>query len=77
MEGFVKILVLENEVEAKLIDGILKEKDIPHVIITYHDTAYDGLFQMVKGWGYIAAPQAYKEEILKIVEEIRKNKDEI
>ncbi|MDI3500833.1 MAG: hypothetical protein PWP22_604, partial [Thermoanaerobacter sp.] len=25
MEGFVKILVLENEIEAKLIEGILKE----------------------------------------------------
>ncbi|UZQ81926.1 DUF2007 domain-containing protein [Thermoanaerobacter sp. RKWS2] len=51
MEGFVKILVLENEIEAKLLEGILKEKGIPHFIRSYHDTAYDGLFQTVTGWG--------------------------
>lgn len=77
MEGFVKILVLENEIEAKLIEGILKEKGIPHFIRSYHDTAYDGLFQTVTGWGEILAPSSYKEEIEEIVEEIRKNEDEI
>ncbi|GAB6117834.1 hypothetical protein JCM16816_14310 [Thermoanaerobacter brockii subsp. lactiethylicus] len=77
MEGFVKILVLENEIEAKLIEGILKEKGIPHFIRSYHDTACDGLFQMVTGWGEILAPSSYKEEIEEIVEEIRKNEDEI
>ncbi|WP_029689022.1 DUF2007 domain-containing protein [Thermoanaerobacter sp. A7A] len=77
MEGFVKILVLENEIEAKLLEGILKEKGIPHFIRSYHDTAYDGLFQTVTGWGEILAPSSYKEEIEEIVEEIRKNEDEI
>jgi len=70
MEGFVKILVLENEIEAKLLEGILKEKGIPHFIRSYHDTAYDGLFQTVTGWGEILAPSSYKEEIEEIVEEI-------
>lgn len=77
MEDFAKILVLENEIEAKLIEGILKEKGIPHFIRSYHDTAYDGLFQVLTGWGEILAPSSYKEEIEEIVEEIRKNEDEI
>lgn len=32
---------------------------------------------MVTGWGEILAPSFYKEEIEEIVEEIRKNEDEI
>lgn len=77
MEGFVKILVLENEIEAKLLEGILKEKGIPHFIRSYHDTAYDGLFQMVTGWGEILAPSSYKKEIEEIVEEIRRVRGEL
>ncbi|HHW56519.1 MAG TPA: DUF2007 domain-containing protein [Clostridia bacterium] len=77
MENLVKILVLENEIEAELVEGILREKGIPHFIRSYHDTAYDGLFQMVKGWGEILAPSEYKAEIEEIVEDIRKSRDEI
>ncbi|AEM78843.1 DUF2007 domain-containing protein [Thermoanaerobacter wiegelii] len=77
MEGFVKILVLENEIEAKLLEDILKEKGIPHFIRSYHDTAYDGLFQTVTGWGKILAPSSYKEEIEEIVEEIRRVRGEL
>lgn len=72
MEDFVKILILENEIESKLLDGILNEKGIPHFIRSYHDTAYDGLFQMVTGWGEILAPSSYKEVIEEIVKEIRR-----
>ncbi|ADD02523.1 DUF2007 domain-containing protein [Thermoanaerobacter sp. CM-CNRG TB177] len=77
MEDFAKILVLENEIEAKLIEGILKEKEIPHFIRSYHDTAYDGLFQVLTGWGEILAPSSYKEEIEEIVEEIRRVRGEL
>ncbi|MGH2331060.1 hypothetical protein [Thermoanaerobacter mathranii] len=77
MEDFAKILVLENEIEAKLIEGILKEKEIPHFIRNYHDTAYDGLFQVLTGWGEILAPSSYKEEIEEIVEEIRRVRGEL
>jgi len=70
MTKAVKILVLNNEIEAKLLSGILKEKNIPHLIRSYHDSAYDGLWQIQSGWGHIEAPQEFKEEILKIYEEI-------
>jgi hypothetical protein len=70
MTKAVKILVLNNEIEAKLLSGILKEKNIPHLIRSYHDSAYDGLWQIQSGWGHIEAPPEYKKEILKIYEEI-------
>jgi hypothetical protein len=60
----VKILELKNEIEAMLIDEILTDKKIPHIIRSYHDSAYDGLWQMQTGWGHLEAPEEYKEEIL-------------
>jgi hypothetical protein len=66
MDKTVTILILNNEIEANLLDGLLKERDIPHVIRSYHDSAYDGLWQFHSGWGQLDAPEEYKEEILMI-----------
>jgi hypothetical protein len=60
----VKVLVFDNEFEAKLLDEILTEKEIPHIIRSYHDSAYDGLWQMQSSWGHLEAPEEYREEIL-------------
>lgn len=72
MNDAQKIAVLENEVEANLLASILEERNIPHVINSYHDIAYDGVFQFTKGWGVINAPLAHKETILEILQDIRK-----
>jgi len=75
-QEFIKIVVLENTIEAQLIDSILNEQNIPHRIRSFYDTAYDGLFQFQKGWGEVFAPLALKEEILEIIEIVRsKNSD--
>ena len=66
----IKILVLNNEFEAKLLDEILMDKKIPHLIRSYHDSAYDGLWQMQSSWGHIEAPEEYREEILKTYSEM-------
>jgi hypothetical protein len=66
MEKPEKILVLNNEFEAKLIEQILNEKDIPFFIRTFHDSAYDGLWEAQSGWGHLMAPPEFREEILKI-----------
>jgi hypothetical protein len=62
----VKILMFKNEIEAMLLDEILAEKQIPHLIRSYHDSAYDGLWQTQSGWGHIEAPEEYSDEILNI-----------
>lgn len=71
MEAYVKVTGLENIVEAQLMVSILEEKGIPHRIRSFHDTAYDGLFQFQKGWGEIFAPPALKDEILDILAVVR------
>jgi hypothetical protein len=58
-----KILVLRNEAEAQLLDAILTERDIPHFMKSYHDSAYDGIWQSQLGWGHVEAPAEYQDEI--------------
>jgi hypothetical protein len=70
MQEFKKILILENEIEAQLLDSVLNEREIPHRIRSYHDSAYDGIYQAQKGWGRVDAPLEYKEEILSIYEDL-------
>jgi len=69
-EDFKKIVVLENEIEARLMDSILTERGIPHRMKSYHDTAYDGIFQVQKGWGHVEAPENYRDEIIAIQQEL-------
>jgi len=63
MSNPVKIIMFKNEIEAMLLDEILTEKQIPHMIRSYHDSAYDGLWQSQSGWGHLEAPEEYAEEI--------------
>ncbi|MFO7556026.1 MAG: hypothetical protein R6W88_12560 [Desulfobacterales bacterium] len=70
-QEFVSIATLDNIIEAQLIDSILNEHDIPHRIRSFHDTAYDGLFQFQMGWGALWAPVSFKAEILEILNDVR------
>ena len=38
-QEFIKIAVLENTIEAQLVNSILDEHNIPHRLHSYHDTA--------------------------------------
>ena len=69
---YTKIDLLESQIEAQLLESILKERGIPHGITSYHDTAYNGLFQALKGWGHVSSPPSWHEEIRMILAEIRK-----
>ena len=73
MSRLKKILVLNNEVEASLIEDILNEREIPFNIETYYSQAYDGIFQMSRGWGYIESEEKYAEKILSIYNEIKES----
>ena len=66
MNKAVRILVLKNEIEAKLLEEILNQKGIPHMIRSYHDSVYDGLWQTSSCWGQLEALEKDKEEILEI-----------
>jgi len=70
MSNPVKILMFKNEIEALLLAEILTDKKIPHIIRSYRDSAYDGLWQTQSGWGHIESPEEYRDEVLKIYKEM-------
>jgi hypothetical protein len=70
-DPYEKITTLENAIEAQLISSILDDEGIAHRIRSYHDTAYDGLFQFQKGWGDLSAPSSMKQRINDIIRTVR------
>lgn len=60
---YKKILILENEMEAQRLSSILEEEGIPHMVRSYHDSVYDGIFQSQRGWGHLEAPEEYEDTI--------------
>ena len=75
MAKTVKILVLINPVEAHIMGEILNERNIPHLIKSSHDLVYDGLWQTPTAWGQLDAPEEYREEIMKIYEQLSLSED--
>ena len=61
----------ENEAEANVIKSILEEQGIYAEIKSFHDTAYDGLFQSQYGWGLIRVAEQDLAEAQRIIEEWR------
>lgn len=71
MNNYEKIVVLDNAFEAQILAAVLIERQIPHLLKSYHDAAYDGLFQSQKGWGAVFAPPAFREEIVEALASLR------
>lgn len=59
----------ENEAEANVIKSVLEEQGIYAEIKSFHDTAYDGLFQSQYGWGFIRVLETDFPKAQRIVEE--------
>jgi len=62
-----RIAVLDNVVEAQLLGTELTARGIPHLMRSYHDSAYDGIYQFMQGWGHVEASADYQVEILEIL----------
>ena len=73
MSKAIKILEFDNQFEAIRLDEILTERNIPHLLRSYHDAAYDGLFQATSNWGHLEAPEEYKDEIKLIYADLLAN----
>ena len=71
MDKLEKIVVLDNEVQAELVDSVLSERGIPHLMRSYYDSALDGIFQTPKGWGHVEAPGSFRDEILAVIGDIK------
>lgn len=64
---YEKICELSDEILAQRVSAELNEKGIAHVIRSYRDSAYDGIFQSTLGWGHVEAAVNDRDKILEIV----------
>jgi hypothetical protein len=71
----VKIIELGNEIEARLLSEVLTDRNIPHILRSYHDSAYDGLWQTSTAWGFLESEDQFKEEIKALYAEISKEQN--
>jgi hypothetical protein len=74
MSKAVKMMEFDNEFEAKLISELLTEANVPHLVRSYHDSAYDGLWQTQSNWGHLEAPLEFRERIEQIYNEYCQNR---
>ena len=72
MSKLKKIAALDSEVQAELVDSVLEERGIPHLMRSYHDSALDGLYQARSGWGHVEAPEECTEEILSVIADLKR-----
>ena len=72
MDKLEKIAVLDNEVQAELVDSVLEERGIPHLMRSYYDSAMDGIYQSRAGWGHVEAPLSFRDEIVAVIEDIKR-----
>ena len=68
---FEKVAVIRNEIEALALKAELEDRGVPHVIQSYYDLAYDGLFQASRGWGCVEAPAENRQEVLEFLDSLR------
>lgn len=65
-----KILTINSEIEAIRIREILDINQIPHMIQSFHDSVYDGIFQNQYGWGVLVADEQDEERISSLLKEL-------
>jgi hypothetical protein len=53
-----------------LLSGLLDQAGIPHMLKSFHDSAYDGVWQTQTSWGTLWADEENKDEIWKIYYEM-------
>jgi len=71
VRNYVKGAVLNNEIEARLLSSLLDEEGIPHFLRSYHDSAYDGIFQAQLGWGHVEADPRHHDRIVELLDDMR------
>jgi hypothetical protein len=65
-----EIVNLNTEFQAMQVKEILESNNILFILRSFHDSAYDGLFQYQMGWGAIEADEKDEEIILDLLKDI-------
>ncbi len=72
MARWVKAGIVENRFEGDRVSQTLNEAEIPFLIKSFLDTAYDGLYIPQKGWGAVMVPEDFGEEAEEVISEVKK-----
>ena len=72
----MKAGIVENRFEGDRISQSLQDAEIPFMVKSFLDTAYDGLYVPQKGWGMVLVPEDFVEEAEKIIAEVKKSFEE-
>jgi hypothetical protein len=70
---WIKAGIVENRFEGDRISQSLREAEIPFLIKSFLDTAYDGLYVPQKGWGMVLVPEALVKDAERIISEIKES----
>ena len=73
MGRWVKAGVVENRFEGDRVTQTLKEAEIPFLIKSFLDTAYDGLYIPQKGWGAVMVTEKFREAAESMISEVKKS----
>ena len=63
--------IIENRFEGDRIRQALEEAQIPYLIKSFLDTAYDGLYIPQKGWGAVMVPEELREKAERVILEVK------
>jgi hypothetical protein len=73
MNRWVKVGIIENRFEGDRVSQALNEANIPFLIKSFLDTAYNGLYLPQKGWGVVRVPEEFREEAKKVISEVKRS----
>lgn len=76
MGEVIRIATLQDQFEVQLLEAFLKEQGIDYALQSFHDTAFDGLFQAEFGWGTVEADEDCADVINGFLADLRKEKKE-
>jgi hypothetical protein len=76
MNKAVKILTLSNQFEAMLLGELLYEREIPHIVKSYTDSALTNIWQTQSIWGHLEAPEEFEDEIRDIYNNMLKEPEQ-
>lgn len=68
--SMIKLCLADNRFEADVLTAALSDAGIGHVLRSYQDTAYDGLFVSQKGFGAIYVEEADEQAAQTVIREV-------
>jgi hypothetical protein len=65
-DEYENILLLDNIVEANLMESLLQEAEISFYIRPWQDASFDGIWTEQKGWGWVVGRKEDEKAIVEI-----------